>query len=165
MAATTIADAAETEPVIVRVPKPFVASRMRTVTPFPVRTTVAEVPTNAEPAPDVSQFPDTVHEPEAVTVPEVPPVIATLATPTADVPPVPGARELLEEELLQEPLTVHGPLPIARNGVGDEMVTLPDTDPFDAPLIWMLAVPERVSEPLTASPFPFDAPIVIVPPA
>ena len=78
--------------------------------------------------------------------------------------PVPAAHELLEEELLQEPLTVHVPLPNAMNAVGDEMVTFPDTDPFDAPLIWMLAVPERVSEPLTARPFPFDAPIVIVPP-
>src|SRR5438552_18921157 len=87
----TIPDAAETEPVIVRVPKPFAASRMRTVTPFPVRSTVAEVPTNAEPAPDVSQFPDTVHEPEAVMVPEGPPVSATLATLTADVHAVSAA--------------------------------------------------------------------------
>src|SRR2546430_716145 len=45
-------------------------------------------PTKAEPAPDVSQFPETVHEPEAVIVPEVPPVIVTLATLTDDVPAV-----------------------------------------------------------------------------
>src|SRR3989442_12305627 len=73
---------------MVRVPHPLVGSEMRTVAPGPVRSTVDAVPTKAEPAPDVSQFPETVHEPEVVIVPEVPPVIVTLATLTDDVPAV-----------------------------------------------------------------------------
>ena len=52
-----------------------------------------------EPAPDVSQLPVTVHVPAVrVIVPDVPPVIETLATLTADafavrVPPLPTAKE------------------------------------------------------------------------
>jgi len=42
---------------------------------------------------------------------------------------------------------------------------LPETDPFDAPLIWMFEVPERVSEPTTAKPLPVEPAMVIVPPA
>src|SRR2546428_6491110 len=73
---------------MVRVPNPLAGFEMRTVAPGPVRSTVDAIPTKAEPAPDVSQFPETVHEPEAVIVPEVPPVVVTLATLTDDVPAV-----------------------------------------------------------------------------
>src|SRR5256885_16329624 len=73
---------------MVRVPNPLAGFEMRTVARGPVRSTVDAIPTKAEPAPDVSQFPETVHEPEAVIVPEVPPVIVTLATLTDDVPAV-----------------------------------------------------------------------------
>src|SRR5437879_10037822 len=50
--------------------------------------TVLEAAAKTEPDPDVSQFPVTVHEPEAVIVPEVPPVIVTLVTLRAEVPAV-----------------------------------------------------------------------------
>src|SRR2546422_400778 len=50
--------------------------------------TVLEAAVKTAPAPDVSQFPATVQEPAAVIVPEVPPVIVTLVTLTADVPAV-----------------------------------------------------------------------------
>jgi len=50
--------------------------------------TVLEAAAKTEPGPDVSQFPVTVHEPEAVIVPEVPPVIVTLVTLRAEVPAV-----------------------------------------------------------------------------
>jgi len=83
-----IPDAAEIEPLIVRVPNPLAGFEIRTVAPGPVRRTVDAIPTKPEPAPDVSQFPETVHEPDAVIVPEVPPVIVTLATLTDDVPAV-----------------------------------------------------------------------------
>src|SRR5256712_7333144 len=69
-------------------PKPFDAFRILTVLAAPLIVTVLEVAVRTEPAPDVSQFPATVHEPEAVIVPEVPPVIVTLVTLTADVPAV-----------------------------------------------------------------------------
>src|SRR5438309_12092355 len=51
------------------------------------------------------------------------------------------------------------------NSLGDEMLTFPETDPSDAPVIWMLEVPERVSEPPTTNPLPVEAAMVIVPPA
>lgn len=83
-----IADAAETFPVIVSTPKSLVGLRILTVAPAPLIVTVLEVPVKVEPAPEVSQFPDTVQEPEAVIVPEAPPVIVTLTTDTVDVPAV-----------------------------------------------------------------------------
>src|SRR5438309_12101652 len=83
-----MADAAETVPLIVSAPKPLEAFRIRTVFAAPFIVTVLEAAVKTEPAPDVSQFPATVHEPEAVIVPEVPPVIVTLVTLTADVPAV-----------------------------------------------------------------------------
>jgi len=53
--------------------------------PEPVIVTVPVAGVNVEPAPDVSQSPETVHEPFVrVIVPEVPPVIPTLETDTAD---------------------------------------------------------------------------------
>jgi len=61
----------------------------------PVRVTVLVTFVNVEPAPDVSQSPETVQEPEvSVIVPEVPPVIVTLETATEDafavrIPPLP----------------------------------------------------------------------------
>src|SRR2546427_9746507 len=73
-------------PLIVSAPKPFDAFRILTVLAAPLIVTALEVAVRTEPAPDVSQFPATVHEPEAVMVPEVPPVIVTLVTLTADVP-------------------------------------------------------------------------------
>ena len=86
--ARVIADAAETVPLIVSAPKPLEAFRIRTVFAAPLIVTVLDAAVKTEPAPDVSQFPATVQEPEAVIVPEVPPVIVTLVTLTADVPAV-----------------------------------------------------------------------------
>ncbi len=60
---------------------------------------IVEVPwVNVEPAPEVSQFPDTDHAPLVrVIVPDVPPVIVTLRTDTVEVfavstPPLPTVR-------------------------------------------------------------------------
>jgi hypothetical protein len=50
--------------------------------------TVLDVAVSVEPIPDVSQFPATVHEPAAVIVPDVPPVIVTFVILTAEVPAV-----------------------------------------------------------------------------
>jgi hypothetical protein len=86
--AVVIADAAEIVPVIVRTPKPFEALRIPTVCAAPFIVTVLKVPVKLELAPDVSQFPATVHDPEAVIVPDVPPVIVTFVTLTVDVPAV-----------------------------------------------------------------------------
>src|SRR2546422_8287526 len=86
--ARVIADAAATVPLIVSAPKPLEAFRILTVFAAPLIVTVLEAAVRTEPPPDVSQFPATVHEPDAVIVPEVPPVIATLVTLTADVPAV-----------------------------------------------------------------------------
>src|SRR5205809_4686179 len=73
---------------MVRTPNPFDEFRILTVVPAPLIVTVLEGPVNVEPAPEVSQFPATAHVPEAVIVPEVPPVIVTLATLTGEVPVV-----------------------------------------------------------------------------
>src|SRR5437667_8577618 len=73
---------------MVSAPKPLEAFRILTVFAAPLIVTVLEAAVRTEPPPDVSQFPATVHEPEAVIVPETPPVIATLVTLTADVPAV-----------------------------------------------------------------------------
>src|SRR5438034_1188689 len=73
---------------MVRTPNPFDEFRILTVVPAPLIVTVLEGPVNVEPAPEVSQFPATAHVPEAVIVPEVPPVIVTLATLTVEVPAV-----------------------------------------------------------------------------
>src|SRR2546430_17631439 len=81
-------DAAETVPPIVSAPNPFDASRILRARAAPFIVTVLAVPLRVEPAPEVSQFPATVHEPEVVIVPEVPPVMVTSATLTADVPAV-----------------------------------------------------------------------------
>src|SRR5207245_3788359 len=81
-------DAAETVQLIVSAPKPLEAFRILTVFAAPLIVTVLEAEVKTEPAPDVSQFPATVHAPAAVIVPEVPPVIVTLVTLTADVPAV-----------------------------------------------------------------------------
>src|SRR6266581_69993 len=89
------ADAAETVPVMVRAPNPLEALRILTVVPAPVIVTVLDVPVKVEPAPDVSQFPVTVHEPVvSVSVPDVPAVMVTFDTLTADAfavsaPPLP----------------------------------------------------------------------------
>jgi len=86
--AVVIAEAADTVPLMVRTPNPFDEFRILTVVPAPLIVTVLEGPVNVEPAPEVSQFPATAHVPEAVIVPEVPPVIVTLATLTVEVPVV-----------------------------------------------------------------------------
>jgi hypothetical protein len=86
--AVVMAEAAETVPLIVSAPNPFDELRILTVTPAPLIVTMLVVPVNVEPTPDVSQLPVTAHEPEAVIVPDVPPVIVTLATPTVEVPAV-----------------------------------------------------------------------------
>src|SRR5947209_15339148 len=83
-----MADAAETVPLIVSAPKPLDAFRVLTVFAAPLIVTELEAAVKTAPAPDVSQFPATVQEPAAVIVPEVPPVIVTLVTLTADVPAV-----------------------------------------------------------------------------
>lgn len=83
-----IAEAAVIVPLIVRTPKAFPAFRIRIVRAAPLIVTVLVVPVKVEPAPEVSQFPVTVHEPEVVIVPEVPPVIVTFPTLTVDVPAV-----------------------------------------------------------------------------
>src|SRR2546425_11293088 len=86
-----MAEAAVTLPLIVSAPKPLEAFRIRTVFAAPLIVTVLDAAVKTEPAPDVSQFPATVQEPEAGIVPEVPPVIVTLVTLTADVPAANGA--------------------------------------------------------------------------
>src|SRR5437899_12903365 len=86
--ARVIADAAVTVPLIVSAPKPLEAFRILTVFAAPLIVTVLEAAVRTEPPPDVSQFPPTVHEPDAGIVPEVPPVSATLVTLAADVPAV-----------------------------------------------------------------------------
>src|SRR5438876_820595 len=73
---------------MVRAPNPFDEFRILTVVPGPLIVTVLDGPVNVEPAPEVSQCPATAHVPEAVIVPEVPPVIVTLATLTVEVPVV-----------------------------------------------------------------------------
>src|SRR5207245_3728622 len=83
-----MAEAAVTVPLIVTAPKPLEAFRILTVFAAPLIVTVLDAAVKTEPAPDVSQFPATVHEPEAVIVPEVPPVIVTLVALTTDVPAV-----------------------------------------------------------------------------
>jgi hypothetical protein len=83
-----MADAAVIVPLMVSAPKPFAASRIRTVRAAPFIVTVLDVPANAEPAPEVSQFPATVHEPEVVMTPEAPPVMVTFPTFTVEVPAV-----------------------------------------------------------------------------
>jgi len=81
-------DAVETVPLIVSAPNPFDASRILTVRAAPFIVTVLAVAVSVEPAPDVSQFPATVHAPEVVIVPEVPAVMLTFVTLMADVPAV-----------------------------------------------------------------------------
>src|SRR2546422_9478352 len=81
-----MADAAETVPLIVSAPKPLEAFRIRTVFAAPLIVTGLEAAVNTEPAPDVSQIPATVHEPEVVIVPENPPDIVPLMPLTTDVP-------------------------------------------------------------------------------
>src|SRR3989442_9851046 len=86
--ARVMAEAAVTLPLIVSAPKPLEAFRILTVFAAPLIVTVLEAAVKTAPALDVSQFPATVQEPAAVIVPEVPPVIVTLDTLTADVPAV-----------------------------------------------------------------------------
>jgi hypothetical protein len=86
--AVVMADAAVIVPLMVSVPKPFAAFRIRTVRAAPLMVTVLDVPVNAEPAPEVSQLPVTVHEPVVVMTPEAPPVMVTFPTFTAEVPAV-----------------------------------------------------------------------------
>ena len=86
--AVATTDAVETVPLIVSAPNPFDASRILTVRAAPFIVTVLAVAVSVEPAPDVSQFPATVHVPEVVIVPEVPPVMVTFVTLTVDVPAV-----------------------------------------------------------------------------
>src|SRR3989475_5525845 len=80
---------------MVSAPNPFDVSRILTVVPAPVIVTVLAPPVNVEPAPDVSQFPVTVHAPVvSVSVPDAPPVIVTFDALTADAfaistPPLP----------------------------------------------------------------------------
>src|SRR5437879_7619903 len=69
-------------------PNPFDASRILTVRAAPFIVTVLEVAVRAEPAPDVSQFPATVHEPDVEMIPDVPPVIVTFVIETVEVPAV-----------------------------------------------------------------------------
>ncbi len=87
----------EIVPVTVSVAKLWPA-RNDTVFEEPDRV-IVEVPwVNVEPAPEVSQFPDTDHAPLVrVIVPDVPPVIVTLRTDTVEVfavstPPLPTVR-------------------------------------------------------------------------
>jgi len=86
--ARLIADAAEIVPLIVSAPRPLEAFRILTVFAAPFIVSVLDAAVRTEPPPEVSQLPATVHEPEVVIVPEVPPVIVTLVTLTADVPAV-----------------------------------------------------------------------------
>src|SRR5437870_9848756 len=58
---------------------------MDTVCPAPIKVTVDVPFANAEPAPVVFQFPETVHEPVvSVNVPLAPPIIDTSETATAE---------------------------------------------------------------------------------
>src|SRR2546427_2621085 len=86
--ARVMTDAAVRAPLVVSARKRLEAFRILTVFAAPLIVTVLEAAVKTEPAPDVSQFPATVQEPGAVIVPEVPPVIVTLARLTADVPAV-----------------------------------------------------------------------------
>jgi len=79
------AEAAETVPLTVRAANSFDALSILTVVPAPVIVTVLAPPVNVEPEPDVSQLPVTVHAPVvSVSIPDVPPVIVTFDTLTAD---------------------------------------------------------------------------------
>jgi hypothetical protein len=61
-------------------------SRVLTVFVAPDRVTVLVPFVNVDPVPDVSQFPETVHEPLVIViVPDVPPVIVTFPNVTVDV--------------------------------------------------------------------------------
>src|SRR5256712_14021958 len=82
-----MAEAAVTLPLIVSAPKPLEAFRILTVFAAPLIVTVLEAAVKTALAPDGSQFPATVQESVAVIVAEVPTVIVTLVTLTADVPP------------------------------------------------------------------------------
>src|SRR2546430_14973647 len=58
---------------------------MDTICPAPIKVTVDVPFANAEPAPVVFQFPETVHEPVvSVIVPLAPPIIDTSETDTAE---------------------------------------------------------------------------------
>jgi len=86
--AVVMADAAVIVPLTVSASKPFAPFKIRTVRAAPFKVTVLDAPANAEPAPEVSQFPVTVHEPEVVITPEAPPVMVTFPTFTVEVPAV-----------------------------------------------------------------------------
>jgi hypothetical protein len=82
------ADAAVTEPLIVSAANPFDPFKILTVRAAPLIVTVLPVPVKVEPAPEVSQFPETVHDPDDVIVPDVPPVIVTFVTLIVELPAV-----------------------------------------------------------------------------
>src|SRR5256884_907593 len=86
--ARVIADAAETVPLIVSAPKPLEAFRIGAVFAAPPRGRVLDAALKPTPPPAVPQSPATVQRPELDMVREVPPVIVTLVTLTADVPAV-----------------------------------------------------------------------------
>jgi hypothetical protein len=82
---TSVALAAVTLPEIVRLLKPFEASRVRTVLVAPDNAIVLDPFANVEPAPDVSQLPETVQVPLVnVSTPDPPAIMVTSTTDTVE---------------------------------------------------------------------------------
>src|SRR5437879_7499433 len=82
---TSVALFCVTVPEMVRLWKPFEASRVRSVLAVPDKVTLLEPFVNVAPTPDVSQLPLTVKAPPvSVMVPEVPPFIVTSAAETVE---------------------------------------------------------------------------------
>ena len=96
---TSVALFCVTVPEMVRLWKPFEASRVRSVLAAPDKVTVLESFVNVAPTPEVSQLPLTVQAPPvSVMVPEVPPFIVTSAAETVEafatrIPESPTAME------------------------------------------------------------------------
>src|SRR6266487_4646157 len=113
---TSMADAAVIVPETVRDAKPLDAFSIFTVFVAPDSVTVLVPLANVEPAPLVSQLPETVHDPDVrVIVPLAPPVIVTLATVTVaalpfTTPPLLTVRLPVPKDRNPAPLTVRVPV-------------------------------------------------------
>jgi hypothetical protein len=164
-------------PEIVRDANPLEASRVATVLVVPLIVTVDVPFVNTDPAPDVSQFPETVHDPDvSVIVPEVPPVIVTFPMVTVAwlplmTPPLFTVSALEPNENVPElpavsvrvPVTETAPdaviVPVVMlNVVPLPMVIAPIVMPDAVPV--MPPVPESVT---AAPPVMLSPPVVRVP--
>ena len=99
-----------TVPTIVKSRNPFAAFSVASVVAAPESVTEAVPTVNADPAPEVSQFPCTVHDPVVrVSAPDVPPFIARLTTDTMDA----FAVRIAEFPMDNDP-PVNGRFPVTR---------------------------------------------------